>query len=105
MNNINPNKLILLCILVCSKLHCHTIVQFVMYVNNVEVTVNTSTCTDVQQGTNQVKCNSYSIGDQGFMAARKQTLLSAATSDLVCLLPCHQARRQLFRTGTAIACA
>ena len=44
--------------------------------NNVEVTVNTSTCTDVQQSTNQVEYNSYSIGDQGFMAAKKQTLLS-----------------------------
>ena len=81
MNNINPNKLnitlqlVLPCILVLvySKLHCHT---SLLCINNVEVTVNTSTCTDVQQSTNQVEYNSYTIGDQGFMAARKQTLLS-----------------------------
>ena len=74
-----------------------------MYVNNVEVTVNTSTCTDVQQGTNQVKCNSYSIGDQGFMAARKQTLLSAATSDWFVYCPATMLELQHTAINTYVA--
>ena len=58
------------------------------YVNNVEVTVNTCTCTDVvtiitTKNQSGGIYNNYSTGGQGFMTVSKQTL----SSDSVCLLP------------------
>ena len=56
-------------------------------VNNIEVTVNTCTCTDVftvittKDQSGGIYNSAYSTGGQGFMAVSKQT------SDSVCLLP------------------
>ena len=58
--------------LVYSLLRCYTIAQFYaqLCVNNIEVTVNTCTCTDLfTQRTNQV--GYMSTGGQGFMAVIK----------------------------------
>ena len=68
--------------LVYSLLHCQTIVQilhrFTVTVNNIEVTVNTCTCTDVftiitTKDQSGGIYNNYSTGGQGFMAVSKQT--------------------------------
>ena len=65
------NQIIIACTLL-------SIVSFYtqLCVNNIEVTVNTCTCT---QRTNQV---GYSTSGQGFMAVSKQTLSSAYTLGL-----------------------
>ena len=53
--------------LVYSLLHCQTIVGILDIVNNIEVTVNICTCTDVFTViTSGVVC-SYSTGGKGFM--------------------------------------
>ena len=62
--------------LVYSLLHCQTIVQilhhFTVTVNNIQVTVNTCTCTDVFTVTTKDQSggiyNNCSPGGQGFMA-------------------------------------
>ena len=68
--------------LLCMALHCQTIVQilhhFTVTVNNIEVTVNTYTCTDVftiitTKDQSGGISNNYSTGGQGFMAVSKQT--------------------------------
>ena len=61
------------------------------YVNNVEVTVNTCTCTDVFTKITKDQSggiyNSYSTGSQGFMAVVITPCPRATPLDLVCLLP------------------
>ena len=71
---------------VYSLLHCHTIVQILHTVNNVEVTVNTCTCTDVITTKDQ-SGGIYSTGGQGFMAVVSKPRPRATPSDSVCLLP------------------
>ena len=62
-----------------------------MTVNNVEVTVNTFTCTDVfiikDQSGGIYMYNGYSTGGQGFMAVVNNPRSQATPSDSVCLLP------------------
>ena len=73
---------------VYSLLHCHILHA----VNNVEVTVNTCTCTGVftlitTKDQSGGIYNSYSTGGQGFMAVINKPRTSAVPSDSVCLLP------------------
>ena len=79
-----------------SLLHCQTILQishhFTVTVNNIEVTVNTCTCTDVftiitTRDQSGGIYNSYSTGGQGFMAVVNKPCPQATPSDSVCLLP------------------
>ena len=63
-----------------------------MTVNNIEVTVNTCTCTDVftiitTKGQSGGIYNNYSTGGQGFMAVVNKPRPRATPSDSVCLLP------------------
>ena len=63
-----------------------------MTVNNIEVTVNTCTCTDVftiitTKDQSDGIYNNYSTGDQGFMVVVNKPRPRAMPSDSVCLLP------------------
>ena len=63
-----------------------------MTVNNIEVTGNICTCTDVftiitTKDQSGGIYNSYSTGGQGFMAVVNKPPPRATPSDLVCLLP------------------
>ena len=63
-----------------------------MTVNNIEVTVNTCTCTDVftiitTKDQSGGIYNNYSPGGQGFMAVVNKPRPRAMPSDSVCLLP------------------
>ena len=65
-----------------------------MTVNNVEVTVNTCTCTDVltvitTKDQSGGIYNSYSAGGQGFMAIVNKLCPQAMPLDSVCLLPIY----------------
>ena len=77
---------------VYSLLHCHTIVQILHTVNNVEVTVNTCTCTNTftvitTKDQSGGIYNSYSTGGQGFTAVVNKPRPRATPLDSVCLLP------------------
>ena len=85
---------------VYSLLHYHTIVHhFTVTVNNIEVTVNTCTCTDMftvitTKDQSGGIYNSYSTGGQGFMGVSKQTLSSGYALGLAlftAINPWHQA--------------
>ena len=63
-----------------------------MTVNNIEVTVNTCTCTDVftiittKDQSGRIY-NNYSTGGQGFMVVVNKSRPQTVPLDLVCLLP------------------
>ena len=66
--------------------------HFSVTVNNIEVTVNTCTCTDVftiitTKDQSGGIYNNYSTGGQGFMAVVNKPRPRATPSDSVCLLP------------------
>ena len=69
-----------------SLLHCHNVIQILHTVNNVEVTVNTCTCTDVftvittKDQSGRIY-NSYSTGGLGFMAVVNKPCPQAMPSD------------------------
>ena len=63
-----------------------------IFVNNVEVTLNTCTCTDVftiitTKDPSGGIYNNYSTGGQRFMAVVNKPRPQATPSDSVCLLP------------------
>ena len=70
--------------------NCHNF--FSVTVNNIEVTVNTCTCTDVftiitTKDQSGGIYNNYSTGGQGFMAVVNKPGPWATRLDSVCLLP------------------
>ena len=81
-------------LLVYSLLYCHTVYIHLHTVNNIEVTINTCTCTDVltvittkDQSGGIYMYNNYGTGGQGFMDVLNKPRPQATPSDSVCLLP------------------